>query len=554
MVAAALGLLLLAPALKERWIYLQTNFFVPERVDRAIKLVERGKNVGYNGIVFVDTKLQSQAPYPDFYRRNVQRFLDAARQHNMKVIPGVFPVGYASGMLARNPSLVESLPSRNVPFQAKGGKLIPVPTEGPIYKNGDLEVATGDRLANMVFQDGPGRTTFLDHEVKHSGATSLRMQDPGNLKEVQGNCRILQKIQVQPWRQYRLRFWVKTEQFDRAGSARALIADPRVHPINFQDLGVRPSQEWTQYNAVFNSLKNSEILLYLGVWGGNRGRLWLDDISVKPVDLLNVTRREGCPLVVTSETGFRYEEGRDFEPVQDPKFGNHPWPGEFDFSHEPPVIQLTSNTRIMEGKTVNLSYYSAATVGMGQSVLCPSEKATGRLLDEEAQRVEELFHPQGFFMGHDEIRIYNWCEAYQKRGLTPAKILQANVQACVQSLKTASSKATCYVWSDMFDPFHNAVGDYYLVNGSFKGAGDGLPKSVVVVNWNSGRPAESLGFFASRGYRQILAGYYDGPVNAIQDWLQKAKGFQGIEGVMYTTWEDRYDDLEAFAKAAWGGK
>jgi hypothetical protein len=25
-----------------------------------------------------------------------------------------------------------------------------------------------------------------------------------------------------------------------------------------------------------------------------------------------------------------------------------------------------------------------------------------------------------------------------------------------------------------------------------------------------------------------------------------------VVGVMYTTWQNRYDDLEAFAKAAWG--
>jgi hypothetical protein len=80
-----------------------------------------------------------------------------------------------------------------------------------------------------------------------------------------------------------------------------------------------------------------------------------------------------------------------------------------------------------------------------------------------------------------------------------------------------------------------------------------LPKDAVIVNWNSGKPKESLPFFANRGLKQILAGYYDGPPDSIRRWLAAAEGVPGVVGVMYTTWQGKYDDLEAFAKAAWGG-
>ena len=45
---------------------------------------------------------------------------------------------------------------------------------------------------------------------------------------------------------------------------------------------------------------------------------------------------------------------------------------------------------------------------------------------------------------------------------------------------------------------------------------------------------------------KILAGYYDGPVDGIDGWLEDAGQVQGVVGVMYTTWQHRYDDLEAF--------
>ena len=107
----------------------------------------------------------------------------------------------------------------------------------------------------------------------------------------------------------------------------------------------------------------------------------------------------------------------------------------------------------------------------------------------------------------------------------------------------------------MFDPTHNAHGDYYLVNGSWSGSWEGLGKDLIVVNWNSGaKSAESLRFFAGRGNRQILAGYYDGKPDSIRAWLATAREAapSSLAGIMYTTWQGRYDDLEAFARAAWG--
>jgi len=33
----------------------------------------------------------------------------------------------------------------------------------------------------------------------------------------------------------------------------------------------------------------------------------------------------------------------------------------------------------------------------------------------------------------------------------------------------------------------------------------------------------------------------------VRSWLDSAKDVPGVEGVMYTTWLNRYDDLERFA-------
>ena len=76
----------------------------------------------------------------------------------------------------------------------------------------------------------------------------------------------------------------------------------------------------------------------------------------------------------------------------------------------------------------------------------------------------------------------------------------------------------------------------------------------MIVNWNSGGRSSSIPFFAGLGHPQILAGYYDGPVDDIKGWLAEAAKNRGSNGVLYTTWVGNYADLEAFAKAAWGAR
>jgi hypothetical protein len=155
-------------------------------------------------------------------------------------------------------------------------------------------------------------------------------------------------------------------------------------------------------------------------------------------------------------------------------------------------------------------------------------------------------------MSHDEIRVLNWCEACQKRKLTAGQILAENVRECAKILREVNPGGRIYVWSDMFDPNHNAHDDYYLVRGTLAGSWEGLEKDVIVVPWYFEKRAESLKFFANRGHAQVIAGYYDHNPAQIKEWLKAADGVPNVRGVMYTTWQQKYGDLEKFAEATQG--
>lgn len=543
------------PALEYRWVYMAHNLQVKENADEVQRLMRRAKAVGYNGVCLADYKLQILDTVPRHYFANLDAVKATAKELGMGLYPAVCQVGHAGGILSHDPNLIEGQQVRDGVFVA-GGDGWAGPAAAGVLENGGFEDARGEKLAGYFMQDSPGQSTRMDGEIVHGGSWSLRMERIGELNPEYGNCRVAQAVKVAPWRQYHISAWIRTEGFDRAANVRiqALAGSER---LSSTDLGVKPTQGWTRHDVVFNSGEHTSVNVYFGVWGGKGGRIWWDDAAVEEAGLLNVIRRPGAPLTVRAEGGGAvYEEGRDFEPVRDPKMGTVPWPGSYGVYHEPPRLRLTPGSRIRAGERLLVSYTHAITTEEGKAALCLSEPGSYALLEAEAKRVVERVGPAGLFMAHDEIRVMNWCGACRGRGLTPGAMLADNAGRCAAICAGAlGGRGEVFVWSDMFDPHHNAVERYYLVNGTLAGSWEGLPRSVVVVNWNSWAAGKSLAFFDGRGNRQLLAGYYDAPVERIRPWMEEARSLKTpLAGVMYTTWRGNYADLEAFARAAWGAE
>jgi hypothetical protein len=79
----------------------------------------------------------------------------------------------------------------------------------------------------------------------------------------------------------------------------------------------------------------------------------------------------------------------------------------------------------------------------------------------------------------------------------------------------------------MFDPNHNAHDNYYLARGGMDRTWEGLDPDVIVATWFYDKRAESLEWFASRGHRTLIAGYYDQKPERARDWLEAAANGQG---------------------------
>ena len=520
-----------------RWFYMQTNLAVVANVDTVISVMERAKKAGYNGMVITDSKFSILDNVYKPYFTNAERVRLKGEELGLTIIPAVADMGYSGGLLSHDVNLIEGQPVKKAPFVVQGGVLRP--EKQVTYANSGMEQANGDKLTGFSYQDGPGTESFVDKEIKHSGNQSIRFE-----KYLGVNARVMHPLAVRPWQQYRVRFWLKTEAVVPVSEFRCFAMGEGGKVLSFMDTGAKTTQDWTEHTIIFNSQNFDNVTLYTGLWSCQTGKFWLDDISVEEAGFLNVLRRPGAPIKLEYENGQVLKEGEMVERVEDPKLGTTPWPGEYTFNHAAPLIK----TKLPEGSRVLASYSHAVATESGKTAICPSEPKTLDILKTTFGQVANLWKPKGLFLAHDEIRVAGVCPLCE--GKTPGALYAENLRQCVALAHRTVPGGMTLVWSDMFDPSHNAVDGYYLSGGTWKESWKGLTPDVTIMNWNSGKPNQSLPFFASLGCHQILSGFYDAPVDGIKPWLAAARGVKGVDGVMYTTWVGDYSKLEAFAKVA----
>ena len=128
-----------------------------------------------------------------------------------------------------------------------------------------------------------------------------------------------------------------------------------------------------------------------------------------------------------------------------------------------------------------------------------------------------------------------------------AQILGDCITKQVDILKGVNPEAEVLIWSDMLDPNHNAHDNYYLVEGDFAGSWNYVPRDLVIVCWHYDKRNQSLPFFSSHGFRTLAGAYYDGDtLENPKGWLEALDRTPKAIGIMYTTWQDKYDLLAPF--------
>src|SRR5262249_20597660 len=151
------------------------------------------------------------------------------------------PIGFSNDLLFNDPNLIEALPVTNALLVVSNG-VAQIQADPPVAFPG------GDFSDLSVW-------SWKDSTVVADNGTA-RVTDPNG-----ANARIVQQLTVKPFRQYHISVQVKATNFVVAPQVEVLGGDDDL-ALNYNDLGVQPTQGWTTHHAVFNSLTNTTVNVY----------------------------------------------------------------------------------------------------------------------------------------------------------------------------------------------------------------------------------------------------------------------------------------------------
>ena len=388
----------------------------------------------------------------------------------------------------------KGLSVQDAPFAVSKDVARIVPDASVRMANGDFEKFKGNQFASFDFADDPGKTSFVDTQVKHGGQASLRLE---NFTANQyGHGRINQTIGVKPHRVYRLSAWVKTDNLSPVDGFNMSALVDGEHDLCPRKYNIKATGDWQKISTLFNSMDHDKVTLYIGMWGGKTGKLWIDDWSIEEVGPINVLRRPGTPVSVKSADGkTTYMEGKDYAPLQDPNFRF------WEIDRPSPPLHLLSGSAIKDGDSLLVSWYHPMVIYSDQVTVCMAEPKLYEILDQQAAALAQHIHAKHVLLGTDEIRMGGTCAAC--RGKDMAKLLGECITKQEQIIHKYLPDCKVMVWSDMLNPNQNAVDHYYLVQGSFVGSWKYVSKDLEIAVWGGAPEPKSLEVFCRPGFCDV---------------------------------------------------
>lgn len=480
-----------------RWVRISSSLRNDKEVEEIQRLARIAGENGLNGVLLSIGLDSIDLKEPDYMTR-LEAVKAILKQNHLEMIPSIFSAGYGGAILAHDRNLAEGFEVRDLLYTASGGQA---------------------RLVPEVVLD-------------YTGPAVKRMWTG--------------EIAVKPYRCYRITFRAKTEGLPEtrpftSGSFRLTVQTADKRNLTPWNARIPSTTDWRQVSWGFNTQGYDKVNISIGISEKTPGDTWVDSVHVEEVGLLNVLRRPGAPITVRADgDGTKYEEGRDYDRIEDPQLN-------FRFDHEGPPIRLLPGSRIREGQRLRVSYYHGFSINDGQTPVCMGEPKTYEIWREAARRIHAAAAPPRYVLSMDEMREGGTCAAC--RGRNMAQLLGECVTRQYQILREVNPKADVWVWSDMLDPNHNARDKYYLVNGDYTGSWNHVPRELGILTWYYERRALSLPFFSKLGFRTLGGAYYDADtLDNPRGWLEELRKTPGAQGIMYTTWLNKYGLLAEFGQ------
>ena len=529
-----------------RWVYMSNSLRDDSDIEEFRAVAKTCSEHGLNGILLSCGADQIDIRSAEYVSR-LREIAGIADELGVEIIPSIFSIGYGGSALAHNRNLAAGIEVREALFVVKKGEARHAADPAVEIPNGGFEQYEEERVAGFSAPERLGQGVFRDQETFREGASALRFENPGDT--TLEAPRLSTEVPVTPNRLYRLRLWVKSAGLDPSrpfgsGNLRLQATAPDGRPLEWININMPSTGDWVEVQEGFNSRDNERVEISVSSSRRQSGKIWIDDLRLEEIGLVNLLRRPGTPVTVRGEiSGVLYEEGVDFAPLADSLLN-------FRFDHEGPSIQLLKGGRIKEGERLRVSFYHGTHVYDSQVTVCMSEPEVYDIWSRNARLILDNLEPSKYFLHMDEIRNGGHCKACKDRNIPMAQILGDCITRQVNIIREANPQAEVFIWSDMLDPNHNASDKrpyYYHVDENYYGSWNYVPKDLVIACWYFEKRRESLDHFSGLGYRTIAGAYYDADdLENPKGWLAALDQTPLASGIMYTTWLDKYELLGAF--------
>ena len=514
----------------KRYFMYHGTLSTQDQLDRLVEIMRHAKHLGYNGMFFA-----SSGYSVSIFKSLIQK----AKELDMVIIPrnfGPSDIIYEGADLNQ---MLEALPINDSIFYVQNGIAAIKNDENLILPNKDFEDWDQDKidtqywLKNWTILDNPGTVIRQDNTIAYNGNNSILFKDPSLSNSTYGYQRVMVSMNLKSYKAYEVSFWLKTSNFTVPSSIGIFIygknADNSgsVALLRRTCISAKNTQDWTKYSFTFTSLSKTKATLYFGLInkGCNYfGNFWLDGANIRELGLCNMVRRSCLPIVVKSyDEKIIYQEN-------------------IDYIVENGYLVIPFGSSIIEEELLRVSWYLAGDIYGRYATSCHYEYYN--IIEKTLQRLSSYFNnnPYGFLINIDEWAVANWDPCCSH--ITAGEYMAETFRKTEEILLAYNPNLEIFVWSDMFDPYHNAIKNYYAVNGSVEGSWEGLSSKTIIVNWDYPKIVESLKFFSEKEHRQILGinDDSDSSLSLTKKWLDgldflesQPNGISNIEGCLFFT-------------------
>ncbi|MEN8137650.1 MAG: glycoside hydrolase family 20 zincin-like fold domain-containing protein [Bacteroidota bacterium] len=220
---------------------------------------------------------------------------------------------------------------------------------------------------------------------------------------------------------------------------------------------------------------------------------------------------------------------------------------------EEPKIKIINSNYIQ--KELKLSFDEVDFTDFPHPATCPSNPKGWEIQERVISSIIKELKPNKLHISQDEVGFVNKCSLCKARGISNRELMIDQINRVHEIIRKYDDNIGIYIWGDMFSDLQNAPKIDAV------GAIDGLPKDIMVNDWNylavyhsdKAQTINQMNFYLERGYKTGGVAWFE-PANILDIMLAGKKYPDQFMGIMHSAWYGYKYSLLPVAEANWTGR